>query len=220
MNKEWAEMNKTLQLKIKRKDSFIMGIDTLLELRRILMEQIIQFKKELSYEDFCAMPYMNAKGYHNKTIAYSLWHIFRIEDIVAHSLIANDEQILFKGDYQSRVKSPIITTANELIKEEIGEFSKNLSIEELYNYIADVDESTTHILKSLTYSDTKEKISDDRRKKLEMLDVVSTDENAYWLIDYWCGKDVKGLIQMPFSRHWIMHIEACLKIRDKQLSIK
>lgn len=21
---------------------------------------------------------------------------------------------------------------------------------------------------------------------------------------------------MPFSRHWIMHIEACLKIRDKK----
>ena len=182
------------------------------------MEQIMQFRNELSDADFCAMPYMNARGYHNKTIAYSLWHIFRIEDIVAHSLIANDEQILFVGDYQSRIKSPIITTANELEKEEIGEFSKKLSIEELYNYIADVDESTTHILKTLTYSDVKEKISDDRRKQLEILNVVSTDENAYWLIDYWCGKDVRGLIQMPFSRHWIMHIEACIKIRDKQLS--
>ena len=31
------------------------------------------------------------------------------------------------------------------------------------------------------------------------------------------GKDVKGLIQMPFSRHWIMHIEACLRIKDKLL---
>ena len=149
-----------------------------------------------------------------------MWHIFRIEDIVAHSLIANDEQIFFKGDYQSRIKSPIVTTANELVKEEIGEFSKKLSIEELYNYITDVDGATTQILKTLTYSDMKEKISDDRRKQLETLNVVSTDENAYWLIDYWCGKDVKGLIQMPFSRHWIMHIEACLKIRDKQLSIK
>ena len=127
---------------------------------------------------------------------------------------------MFVGDYQSRIKSPIITTANELVKEEIGEFSKNLSIEELYNYIADVVESTTRILMTLTYSDMKEKISDDRRKQLETLNVVSTDENAYWLIDYWCGKDLKGLIQMPFSRHWIMHIEACLKIRDKQLSIK
>ena len=40
-------------------------------------------------------------------------------------------------------------------------------------------------------------------------------ENAVWLIDYWCKKDVRGLIQMPFSRHWIMHIEACERIRNK-----
>ena len=220
MNKEWSEMNKTMQLQIKKKDTFSTGIDTLLELRRTLMEQIVQFRNELADADFYAMPYMNAKGYHNKTIAYSLWHIFRIEDIVAHSLIANDEQIFFKGDYQRRIKSPIVTTGNELVKEEIKEFSKKLSIEELYNYITDVDGATTQILKTLTYSDMKEKISDERRKQLETLNVVSTDENAYWLIDYWCGKDVKGLIQMPFSRHWIMHIEACLKIRDKQLSIK
>ena len=220
MNKEWSEMNKTMQLQIKKKDTFSTGIDTLLELRRTLMEQIVQFRNELADADFYAMPYMNAKGYHNKTIAYSLWHIFRIEDIVAHSLIANDEQVFFKGDYQRRIKSPIVTTGNELVKEEIKEFSKKLSIEELYNYITDVDGATTQILKTLTYSDMKEKISDDRRKQLETLNVVSTDENAYWLIDYWCGKDVKGLIQMPFSRHWIMHIEACLRIRDKQLSIK
>ena len=220
MNKEWSEMNKTLQLQSRRKDTFATGIDTLLELRRNLMEQIVQFRNDLADADFYAMPYMNAKGYHNKTIAYSLWHIFRIEDIVAHSLIANDEQIFFKGGYQRRIKSPIITTANELVKEEIGEFSKKLSIEELYNYITDVDGATTQILRTLTYSDMKEKISDDRRIQLETLNVVSTDENAYWLIDYWCGKDVKGLIQMPFSRHWIMHIEACLKIRDKLLSIK
>ena len=218
MNREWAELNKTMQLQIKKKDTYATGIDTLLALRKMLMEQIIQFKNELSNDDFSAMPYMNAKGYHNKTIAYSLWHIFRIEDIVAHSLIANNEQILFVGDYQRRIKSPIITTANELVKEEIRDFSNKLSIEELYNYIAEVDASTTQILKALTYSDMKEKVTDESRKRLETLNVVSTDENAYWLIDYWCGKDVKGLIQMPFSRHWIMHIEACIKIRDKQFS--
>ena len=212
MNKEWSEMNKTMQLQIKKKETFSAGIDTLLTLREELMKQILLFKTELSFDDFSAMPYMNAKGYHNKTIAYSLWHIFRIEDIV--------EQVLFKGDYQRRINSSIITTANELVKEEISEFSKKLSIEELYNYIIDVDASTTRVLKSLAYSDIKEKITAEKRKQLEMLNVVSDDENAYWLIDYWCGKDVKGLIQMPFSRHWIMHIEACLKIRDKQLSIK
>ncbi len=220
MNKEWAELNKTMQLQIKKKDTFSIGINTLLELRKKLMQQIMQFRNELSADDFCAMPYMNAKGYHNKSIAYSLWHIFRIEDIVAHSLVADDEQIFFKGDYQKRINSPIITTANELGKDEIEEFSKKLSVEGLYNYIIDVDISTTQILKELTFSDIKEKMTDERRKSLEKLNVVSKDENAYWLIDYWCGKDVKGLIQMPFSRHWIMHIEACLKIRDKMLSVK
>ena len=44
---------------------------------------------------------------------------------------------------------------------------------------------------------------------------MSKDESAIWLIDYWCGKDIRGLIQMPFSRHWIMHIEASLRIKNK-----
>ena len=219
MNKEWSEWNKTMQLQIKKKDTFSMGINTLFTLREELMKQILQFKKELSFDDFSAMPYRNAKGYHNKTIAYSLWHMFRIEDIVAHTLIANDEQVLFKEDYQRRMNSPIITTGNELVKEEIRDFSQKLSIVELYNYIADVDASTTQILKSLTYNDMKVKITAEKRNRLEMLNVVSDDENAHCLIDYWCGKDVKGLIQMPFSRHWIMHIEACLRIRDRQLSM-
>lgn len=214
MNKEWSELNKTMQLQLKKKDTFAEGIDTLIALRQDLMAQILQFKEELSQEDFSAMPYRNAKGYHSKTIAYSLWHIFRIEDIVAHTLIADDEQVFFQGEYQNCIHAPIITTGNELVKEEIQEFSKQLEIDELYNYITEVDRSTTEILKELTYEDSRKKIADEKRQKVEYLNVVSKDENAYWLIDYWCSKDVRGLIQMPFSRHWIMHIEACLRIKD------
>lgn len=219
MNKYWSELNKTMQLQIKKKETFEAGIDTLIKLRRELMAEIMQLKK-LSPADLIAMPYKTEKGYHNKTIAYSLWHIFRIEDIVAHSLIADDRQIFFQGDYKKRINSPIITTGNELMKEEILEFSKAICIEELYNYIIDVDKSTAKILKSMSYSDIKIKITNEKKQKLEKLQVISNNKDAYWLIDYWCKKDVKGLIQMPFSRHWIMHIEACLRIKNKQLSIK
>lgn len=219
MNKYWSELNKTMQLQINKKETFEAGIDTLIKLRRELMAEIMQLKK-LSPADLIAMPYKTEKGYHNKTIAYSLWHIFRIEDIVAHSLIADDRQIFFQGDYKKRINSPIITTGNELMKEEILEFSKAICIEELYNYIIDVDKSTAKILKSMSYSDIKIKITNEKKQKLEKLQVISNNKDAYWLIDYWCKKDVKGLIQMPFSRHWIMHIEACLRIKNKQLSIK
>lgn len=214
MNTEWSELNKTMQAQLRKKDSFASGIDTLFELRRQLLETIAGFRK-LPEETFIAMPYINAKGYHNKTIAYSLWHIFRIEDIVAHALITDTEQVFFSGDYQKRINSPIITTGNELFKEKIREFSKQLSLDELYCYINEVYESTNAILKSLSFEDMKTKITEEKRQKLFSLNVVSEDENAFWLVDYWCSKDIRGLIQMPFSRHHIMHIEACLRIIDK-----
>lgn len=220
MNKEWSELNKSVQIQIKKKDTFHSGIDTLISLRRQLMEQIMQFKEELTDDEFSAMPYINANGYHSKTIAYSLWHIFRIEDIVAHSLIAGNEQIFFAGNYQKRINSPIITTGNELIKEQIGDFSKQLCIDELYHYIVDVDKSTTEILTSLPFDNMKVKMTDEKKQLLQTLHVVSEDESAYWLIDYWCGKDIRGLVQMPLSRHWIMHIEACLRIQNKLRPIK
>ena len=215
MNKEWSELNKTMQAQLKKKDTFDDGIATLLELRKQLWDTISSYNKELKREDFNSIPFINADGYHSKTIAYSLWHIFRIEDIVAHTLIKGDEQVFFAKGYQEKTGSPIITTGNELVKMEISDFSSKLDLDALYSYISDVKKSTDKILKGLSFEDTKKKISDVRRKELESLGVVSEDESAIWLIDYWCGKDVRGLIQMPFSRHWIMHIEACERIKSK-----
>ena len=215
MNKEWSELNKLMQTQIKKRDTYDAGIETLFTLRDDLWKTITSFKEELSREDFNAIPFINADGYHSKTIAYSLWHVFRIEDIVAHTLIKGDEQVFFSGDFQARIRSPIITTGNELVKQEIADFSKQLNLDELYAYLSDVKHSTETMLRDLSYDDLKRKIPKERKEKLESLQVVSKDENAVWLIDYWCNKDVRGLIQMPFSRHWIMHIEACLRIRNK-----
>lgn len=215
MNKEWSELNKAMQAQIKKRDAFKIGIDTLFSLRSQLMQTLVSFKEELCREDFNALPFINAAGYHSKTIAYSIWHIFRIEDIVAHTVIAEDEQVFFTGNYQERINSPIITTGNELVKQQIADFSKQLDLEELYSYIFEVRESTEKILERLSYDELKRKIQDERRGCLELLNVVSSDKKAIWLIDYWCSKDICGLIQMPFSRHWIMHTEACLRIKNK-----
>lgn len=215
MNKEWSELNKTMQIQIKNNDTYEAGIGTLLDLRNRMMKTLVSFVDELCREDFNAIPFINADGYHSKTIAYSIWHIFRIEDIVAHTLINNDEQIFFAGNYQKRINSPVITTGNELIKQQIADFSRQLHLQELYSYIFAVKESTEEIIKSLSYAELAQKIPEERKDCLKSLHVVSADENAIWLIDYWCKKDIRGLIQMPFSRHWIMHTEACLRIKNK-----
>ena len=215
MNKEWSELNKTMQTQIRKNDTYEAGIDTLFELRNRLMKILTVFYSELNRGEFNAIPFLNADGYHSKTIAYSIWHIFRIEDIVAHILINEDEQVFCTGGYQERINSPIITTGNELEKQQIADFSMQLNLKELYSYIFEVKASTERILKSLSYDEMKKKVSKERKEYLKSLNVVSNHENAIWLIDYWCNKDIRGLIQMPFSRHWIMHIEASLRIRNK-----
>lgn len=215
MNKAWSELNKTMQTQIKKRDTYKAGIDTLFDLRKQLTETLISFKEELNREDFDVIPFINADGYHSKTIAYSIWHICRIEDIVAHTLVSETEQVFFSGNYQERINSPIITTGNELVKEQIADFSKRLNLKELYSYIFEVKDSTEKIINSLSYDELKRKISEERKEYLKSLKVVSDDKNAIWLIDYWCGKDIRGLIQMPFSRHWIMHIEASLRIKNR-----
>ena len=220
MNKLWSELNKTMQAQLKRKDTWEAGIDTLFDLRNQLMHTLTAFQEELDREEFDAIPFINADGYHSKTIAYSIWHIFRIEDIVAHTLIKEDEQVFFSGSYQERIHSSIITTGNELVKEQIADFSKQLNLEELYSYIYEVKDGTEKIIRRLFYEELRKKISEERKECLKSLHVVSEDENAAWLIDYWCGKDIRGLIQMPFSRHWIMHIEAGLRIKNRIKSVK
>lgn len=215
MNKSWSELNRKMQIQLKKEATFSDGIETLFELRKELMQAADGFFRDFSREEFCAMPFINAEGYHSKTVAYSFWHIFRIEDIVANTLIAGCGQVFFRENYKERTNSPIITTGNELVKQQIAEFSRQLNLGELQNYIHEVKAQTEKILCDLPYSDLKKKVSAERRKELESLNVVSTDENAAWLIDYWCGKDFRGLVQMPFSRHWIMHIEAALRIAGK-----
>jgi hypothetical protein len=215
MNKEWSEKNKKMQSLLGKAATFREGIDVLIDLRDDLFQQITSIAKTFPAEAFYQMPFANAEGYHSKTLAYSMWHIFRIEDIVANSLITRAGQILFAGGWQARTNSPIITTGNELKGAGIADFSQRLDVNALFEYCASVRNKTDRMLRDLEYTDLKRRFTDEDRKNLIESRCISTDEDAFWLIDYWCGKDVRGLIQMPFSRHWIMHIEAMCRIKNK-----
>ncbi len=219
MDKNWSEMNKEMQTLLSRKATFQEGIEKLLALREDVFEQITQIVMTFPEDAFYQMPFAGASGYHSKTLAYSIWHIFRIEDIVAHEMIAGDKQVLFEQGFRETVNSPIITTGNELSGDDITEFSRQLNVRELYRYAQAVMQSTNQILTRLEYPDLKRKFGDEMADKLRQSGCVSEDENAFWLIDYWCGKDVLGLIRMPFSRHWIMHVEAMRRIKNKLCSL-
>ena len=215
MNKDWSEKNKEMQGLLGREATYRGGIQKLLELRKELFQQIEYIMNGYPEKAFYEMPFPGAKGYHSKTLSYSIWHVFRIEDIVAHEMIMGDEQILFRDDHLDAIQSPIITTGNELNSEEIVAFSKKVNVRALFEYAKAVKDSTDEILMKLSYADMKRKFGMADKEKLAKTKCVSEEENAVWLIDYWCSKDVRGLLKMPFSRHWMMHIEAMQRIKNK-----
>ena len=215
MDKEWGEKNKQMQMLIAKDATFAEGMKVLLELRNDLFAQITSIVKTFPAEAFYQMPFGGGDGNHNATLAWSLWHIFRIEDIVLHTLILKDRQIFFEDCWQEKTNSPIITTGNELDGTAMVEFSKKLNINAVYEYCKAVMDCTDAFLKNIEYADLKQKFSDEDKENLIASKCVSPDESAVWLIDFWCGKNAKGLIQMPFSRHWIMHVEAMRRIKNK-----
>lgn len=218
MNKEWADKNKQMQSLLK-KATFTEGITELINLRTMLLDEILSWKQNVTVEAFSKMPFINAEGYHSKTIAYSIWHIMRIEDIVVNTLINKQEEVYFSTGFVHRMNSPIITTGNELVKEEIAEFSQKLNLDVLFEYAEAVKKSTDNWLRSISYTDLKLKFTEEDKLRIQQKGVVSDDKEAVWLIDYWCNKDINGLLRMPLSRHWIMHIEAAIRIKNK-LNVK
>lgn len=216
MDKNYSERHKVILSQLKKELSFYDGIKNLIDLREdLFLNHVEKYFSRLSKDDFCKIPFAGSTGNKDATISWSIYHVFRIEDIICHNFISNDEQIFFAQDYQKKMNCSVITTANEMNDEQMIEFSKDLNPDELFSYAKEVKNVSQKVLSNLTFKQAKEKVSEQQKQKLLMQNVVSTNPEAFWLVDYWCKKNIRELLQMPFSRHWIMHIEACEAICKK-----
>lgn len=101
-------------------------------------------------------------------------------------MILNIKEVYKK--YEEKTDSSIMTPGNELVGKDIVDFSKKLNIDILYFYAIDVKNSTDEFLNILKYQNLNKSFTDVDKERLINLEVVSTNENAFWLIDYWCGK--------------------------------
>lgn len=213
MNKKWSEELKKIRVLLKNEKNFFEGKKKLLEFRYELFcewEKFFDIQRDFLFE----MPYPNSKGYDSKNIAYSIYHVFRIEDIVSNTLISDNEEIILLSNYEF----PIMTTGNELVGMEIKNALITMNIEKLHEYIKKVYDTTNDIIEKLEYNDLKKKIPSENREKL--INEKSVNEKNLWLVDYWCDKGVLGLINMPLTRHWIMHLEASKRIENGLKKVK
>ena len=131
--------------------------------------------------------YSITAGPQNKTIAYHLWHIARIEDLVGNLPIAEQPQV-FNEDWLIKLNVDIKDTGNAMTDEEIINLSKQINKQELINYRNAVGRRTREILKSLTPGDLK------RKPRAEFLECLVSEggllksKDSIWLKDF--GTDI------------------------------
>jgi len=148
------------------------------------------------------------------TIAWNLWHITRIEDLTMNILVRNTAQILDDA-WLKKLNVAIKDTGNAMTDEEIIDFSSLLDIEEFRNYRNKVGEQTQQILCTLTPEDIKRKFSPESLDRIRKEGGVTSHPDSIWLLDFWGRKDVAGILQMPITRHQVVHLNDSLKIKEK-----
>ena len=161
----------------------------------------------LPESSFAVMP--TAK---DETIAWSLWHIARIEDITVNMLIARNEQ-LFDDSWRERIGSPVTDTGNAMTDEEMIDFSKAADVKALLDYRNAVATRTRDVVAALSYEDMRRKVSQEDIRRIAECGGVTDKEQSLWLLDYWSGKDIAGLLLMPPTRHTMLHLNSCARVK-------
>ena len=73
------------------------------------------------------------------------------------------------------------------------------------------------IIRGLTVRDMKRKVKKEQIEKIYQTGGVTSQDESVWLLDFWGRKNVAGLLLMPITRHQIVHLNDCAKLKEKLL---
>ncbi len=163
----------------------------------------------LSEQAFRTMPTIK-----DATIAWDIWHITRIEDLTANILIADSEPIL-NDNWLKMLGTKVRDTGNAMTDEEIIAFSRAVRMDALFDYRNAVGHKTREILQALSAADLKRRMRKDQLDRIAAEGGVLNHPQSAWLLDFWGRKTVAGLCLMPITRHQVVHLSDCAKLKVK-----
>lgn len=142
-------------------------------------------------------------------MCWQFWHTYRIEDLVSNILMVNQNQI-FNEEWQRKIGSSITDTGNALEMDEAIAFGKEINVEALREYMITVGKNTRRILESLTLEQINSMVPEEWVMRILEEGGVTTDFRSVWLLVFWGRLTRGGMILTPMTRHYMMHLPACL----------
>jgi len=221
ISSDWTLKQNSLKKLLSKEETFNEGIELLLDMHSILHDKKVYGSKEDTYYNklWENLDYETCKIITKKetSILWDIWHITRIEDIIANIIIGNTEEVL-NEEIRKKLKIKTKDTGNAMAKEEIEMLNEKINIKALNEYRIKVGKQTAKIIKELKFSDMKRKVNKEQLDRIMKKGGLLEDEKSKWLLDFWGNKNVLGLIMMPITRHQTMHLNDCMSIKEKGLS--
>lgn len=218
VNTDWNPLQAKLKEIILKKERFDETQQLLLEMHSIVHSSVVYDTKRIAFMDeiwselgdkaFRTMPTLK-----DDTVAWNIWHITRIEDLTSNYLISEQDQVL-DDTRQYRLNTVVKDTGNAMSDSEIVEFSNQINRESLYEYRNAVGLRTKKIIENLRPEDMKRKVSEEGLKKIADVGGVTEQTDSIWLLDFWGKKTVAGIFMMPITRHQIVHLNDCRRLKE------
>jgi hypothetical protein len=161
----------------------------------------------LADADFSVMPTKK-----DETIAWHLWHIARIEDLVSNLLIAEQDQV-FNDGWMNRMHVTVKDVGNSMTDEEIFALSETVDKRALIDYRDAVGIQTRRMIKALTLGDLKRKPSETALSRLVAEGGLLEEKGSIWLKKFWGSYTVQGLLLLPLTYHHMLHLPDSFAIK-------
>lgn len=178
------------------------------EVYKINSNAVNELINDLSDNEYRIMPTSK-----DETIIWILWHIARIEDVTIGILVAEEEQV-FNKEWKKNINTNITDTGNAMTDDEIMEFSKRVNIKELLKYRNEVGKRTKKIVENLSSEKMILMANKNGLDKILSEGGVTEDENSFKLLEFWGKKDIAGILLMPPTRHELMHLNDCCRLKE------
>jgi len=211
---EWNDSLKLLQSVIRKPVNNIQQIrDLACELHGFCHESLsageIMTWEDRFWQDAGRMTRFTGKNPYS--VAWHLWHSARIEDITCSHFIVNQPEILDAGDFLRSLNIPFRHTGNSMTPAEMEVFNARIDIGELRRYRSETAAVTRRVLESLDCETLGQRVGSSSLSAIR--DAGSVAEPDAWLLDYWGGKTISGIILMPFTRHLMVHLNSAMRVR-------
>lgn len=214
-NKEWNQLFKELKSLMSKPDGNLVRIRELsILLHGYTHETLTSENNNIqSLED----RFWHANGNYRRfsqskpySAAWHIWHSTRIEDITCSHFLLNENEVLDTNEFYRKINVPFRHTGNSMDFHDMEILNLNVNLDELRQYRIEVQKKTQQVFKQLTAEKLMGKVLQISLQEIFKIGSIAKDDS--WLLEYWGKKRISGIIQMPLTRHLLVHLNSAMRM--------